>query len=287
MAQRWAAASPPAAAIAAVAAVGLAYAPAAEHAVGVWSSDSEFSFAFLVPPIAVALVAMRWRRIVAAAGAGHQLGLVLLVAGLVALVAGARADVHALAGASLLPVVLGAVVYAHGVGPARLLALPVGLVAGGLALYRGLLSSVGFALQQVTATAAAGAASALGTPVRRSGVDLFSGNLHLVVAESCSGMDSLLALLCLGALFVGAAEAPPLRRGALMALVLPIIVVANVVRVTLVLLLSRPFGAAAAEGLRHEFLSASLFLAATLLFLAAGLFLRCVPSFAVRPSSPS
>lgn len=274
-------------AAAAAGAVGLAYAPVAWHAAGVWWADPEFSFAFLVPPTAALLAALRWSRIVAARGDGRALGLGGLAAGLAMLLVAARSDVHALAGASFAPVVLGAVVYTVGLGPARLLALPVGMVGAGLSLYRGLLSSVGFWLQQATAAASAGAASAVGLPVRRSGVDLFTGGVHLVVAESCSGMDSLLALLCLGALFVGTAQAPPFRRAALVALVLPIILTANVLRVTLVLLLSQPFGTAVAAGLQHQALSAALFLAATLLFLMAGLALRCLPSFAVRPSSSS
>jgi exosortase len=183
--------------------------------------------------------------------------------------------VHALAGASLLPVVLGGVAFLHGIGPARVAALPVAVLTGSLSLYRGLLAPLGFALQQVTAQAAAVAASALGVPVHRVGVDLFTADVHLIVAEACSGMDSLLALLSLGLLFVALVRASLARRLLLMALVLPIIVVANVLRVTLVLVLSGPLAA----GLPHDMLSASLFVVATVLFLAAGLALRCVPSW--------
>ena len=75
----------------------------------------------------------------------------------------------------------------------------------------------------------AGAASVLGFTVNRSGVDLFTRNVHLVVAESCSGMDSLLALLCLGALFVSLTQASIGRRLLLLTAVVPITLAANVV----------------------------------------------------------
>jgi exosortase len=228
------------------------------------------------------MLALRWPALVAAAGPGHAGGLPLLAAGLAVLVAGTRTGVHALAGASLLPVALGTLAYLHGAGVARLAAPAVAIVAGGLSLYRGLLAPLGFALQQVTAQASAAAVGAAGVPVRRSGVDLFTSDAHLVVAQACSGLDSLLALLCLGAVFVGLVRATLARRLLLMGLVLPIVLVANVLRVTLVLLLSQPFGRAVAQGVLHDLLSASLFVAATLLFLAAGLALRCVPSFAAR-----
>jgi exosortase len=269
------------------AAIALVYTPALLHGFDVWRSDQELSFGFLVLPAAGALLALRRRELAAGVGPGHPIGLAALAGGLVLLVAGTRANVHALAAASLLPVALGTLAFLHGLAAARVAALPVALVAAGLSLYRGLLAPLGFWLQQVTASASAGVASAAGVPVARSGVDLFTAHVHLVVAEACSGMDSLLALLCLGALFIGVVRAPAARRLLLMALVLPIILVANVLRVTLVLVLSEPFGRAVAQGLPHELLSASLFVAATLLFLAAGLVLRCVPSFAAGSWSPA
>jgi exosortase len=166
-------------------------------------------------------------------------------------------------------------------------ALPAILLAGAMSLYRGLLNSVGFALQLLTAQGAAATTSTLGLPVRRSGVDLFAPGTHLVVAQACSGMDSLLALLCLATLIVGVVPASLTRRAVLVALVLPIILVANVARVTLVLLLSQPFGSAVAQGLLHGFLSASLFVAAVALFGLAALALRCLPTFAGTRSSPA
>jgi len=268
-------------------AIALVYAPVFAHGVQVWLSDQELSFGFLVPPTAALMIALRWRDLKAASGPGHPLGLALLAAGLALLLAGARTNVHALEGASFLPVAVGAVAYLHGVGTARLTALPLALTAGALSVYRGLLAPLGFAMQQVTAQASALTATAAGVPVRRSGVDLFTSSVHLVVAQACSGMDSLLALLCLGALFVGLVRASLVRRALLIALVLPIILVANVLRVSLVLVLSGPFGQAVAQGVLHEMLSGSLFVAATLLFVAAGFALRCVPSFNGGSSSPA
>lgn len=258
----------------------LVYLPVFAHAFDVWRLDQEFSFGFLVPPVSLGVVAWRWRELVAARSAGPAASVLVLAAGLLLLLAGSLSDVHALAAVSFLPVVLGAVGYLYGVATARLIAVPALLLTGALSLYRGLLSSVGFALQQLTAEAAAATAGAMGVPVRRSGVDLFAGNVHLIVTQACSGMDSLLALLCLAITFTGLVRAPLVRRAVLIALVLPIILAVNVLRVTLVLTLSQPLGRVVADGVLHDLLSASLFLAAIVLFVIAGLALRCTPSFA-------
>jgi exosortase/archaeosortase family protein len=100
-------------------------------------------------------------------------------------------------------------------------------------------------------------------------------------------MDSLLALLCLGLAFVALARTSLGRGAALVALILPIVLTANVLRVTLVLTLSRTMGLAIANGLLHQLLSVVVFVVATLLFLLAGIGLRCAPQLGVKFSSSS
>src|SRR5262249_26420420 len=151
-------------------------------------------------------------------GRGATVGLVPLLGGLLLLLAGSRSGVHAVAGAAFLPTVLGTIIYLYGIDAARVVAFPMALLTASLCLYRGLLSSVGFALQEVTARGSAGLAGLLGAPVHRSGVDLFVDRFHFVVAEACSGMSSLVALLCLGTLLAGLTLAPLLRRLILLAL---------------------------------------------------------------------
>jgi exosortase len=259
------------------------FAPVLVHAAGVWALDSELSFGFLVPPAAAALVFLRWRELGASLATGSGLGLLVLAGGLLLFVVGLRSGVHAVAAMAFLPTVLGAAVYLYGLATARILAPATFLVTCALSLYRGLLAPLGFALQEVTARGSATLASLAGVPVHESGVDLYVRDVHLVVAESCSGMDSLLALLCLGFLVVALASAGWARRALLMALILPMVLVSNVLRVTAVLALAMPFGASAAEGLPHEALSAAVFLLAGLLLWLACVSLRCQPRFAVTP----
>jgi exosortase len=259
------------------AAVLLAYSPQFLHAVDVWGSDAEFGFAFLMPPLSALLLWLRRRRIRLEVRRGDQLGLIPFAGGLLVYLLAARLGIHALGGLSFAATVLGVVVYLHGAAAARVVAFPIGFLTVGLALYRGLLDTVGFTLQHLTAQAAAAGAAALGIPVQRSGVDLFVGGLHFVVAEACSGLSSLVALLCLGGLVIGVVNTTPPRRVLMMMLVLPIVFVANTARVTLVLFLARSFGLAVAQGFIHGLFSAVLFLGALSLFLFAVVMLQCVP----------
>ena len=257
------------------------------HAIEVWRSDPELSFGFVVVPATAFLVALRWRALVESPRRPRNLGLIPIAIGLLGLLAGTRTGIHALAAVSVFPTVLGVVIYLLGMPLAIRLAVPTAFLTIGLSLYRGLLAPLGFALQQLTALLSAGAAGVLGFTVHRSGVDLFTPHVHLVVAESCSGMDSLLALLSLGVLFVSLTRASAGRRLMLLTAIVPITLAANVVRVTLVVILSEPFGVGIAEGTSHQLLGASVFVCASILFVFAGLALKCTPTFAATSLSSS
>ncbi len=261
------------------------YVPILIHAVDVWRSDAEFTFGFAVLPIAAVLLWSRRSSLAAAVTTGSSLGLVPLVAGLGMIVVSARINVHAVAGASFLLVSVGAIAFLYGLDAARIAAFPLAFLTAGLSLYRGLLNTLGFALQQITAVMAAFTASHLGVPVKQIGVDLFSANLHLVVAQACSGMDSLVALLCLGALIVGIGTGSIGRRAALLATVLPTILLANVMRVTLVLLLYGPVGSTVTDGIGHDILDLIVFFGAVAVLLVSAGALKCAPVIRVTRSS--
>ena len=260
------------------------YLPSFGHAVDVWRLDEEFSFAFFVPPIALGLLWLRREKILASLGAGSNVGLIPLLGGLLMLLAGERSGVHVVSGASFVVTALGVIAYLFGLKTMWAAFYPVAFLAFGLCLYRGLLVSVGFDLQTLTARSSAWAASHLGVPVHRTGVDLFAGKFHFVVAEACSGMSSLLALLCLGTVMVGLAPSSPARRLLMLLLIVPIVLVANILRVTLVLTLSQVVGLAVVNSFIHGAFSAIIFLIAFGLFFFAGKVLGCYPRIAAMAS---
>lgn len=257
------------------------YVPVALHGIDVWRSDPEFSFGFAVGPAALSLLWFRRKELVESVAGSSPAGLVVLVGGLALFLLSVRTNVHALAGASLLPVVVGAVAFLYGPKTARLAAFPVAFLTAGLSLYRGMLNPLGFGMQQATASLSASLASLLGVPVHQVGVDLFARNLHLVVAQACSGMDSLVALLCLGLLMVGISGGSLVGRAVLLTTVLPVILVANVVRVTLVLVLYPWLSSSITTGSLHEVLDVVVFLGAGALFWLIGELLKCGPVFRV------
>jgi exosortase len=164
------------------------------------------------------------------------------------------------------------------------LAFPCGFLVFGLGLYRGLLNSVGFALQGTTAMGAEVAARALGLDVVRDGLVLHSATsaprFDFVVAETCSGMSSLLSLLTLAAVWIWVTRASPGGRIGVLSSVIPVVVIANCARVTLVLLVAAHLGQDAALGFFHGASSLVLFGVSLLGLVAIGRIFGCkVPTF--------
>jgi exosortase len=144
---------------------------------------------------------------------------------------------------------------------------------------------VGFALQEVTAAGAAWTGPLVGLDVVRDGLVLHSTTASpayaFVVAQACSGMSSLLSLLSLAALWMYATRGSLSGRVAVFAAVLPLVVVANTVRVTLVLLVGASFGENAALGFFHGASSLVLFGVALTGLLGVSRIVGCkLPTFA-------
>lgn len=234
-------------------------APALGHAVQVWSTTEEFSFGFLVPPVSALLLWWRRAAVRQSLGAGRSGGLLVVLPALAVYLLAERAQIHALAGASVPPLLIGVAVYLWGWRTGRELAFPIGFLIFGLALFRGLLDSVGFAMQGVTAVAAGALVQDLGVAVRRDGLVLASDNFAFIVAETCSGMSSLVSLLALAALWTYLTRGSAIARAAIIISTLPLVVVANSLRVALVLLVATWYGQDAAMGFFHNLSSLVLF----------------------------
>jgi exosortase len=184
---------------------------------------------------------------------------VIVVLALVFYIGGERLGIHAITGLAVSPLLFGAAVYLWGWRAGRVLAFPVGFLAFGLGVFRGLLDTVGFTLQGITAFGAGTLAQAIGLPVVRDGLLLTSDRFAFIVADTCSGMSSLVSLLALAALWVYAARGTVPARVAVLLSVVPLTIFANTLRVTLVLLVANWFGQDAALGFFHGASSLVLF----------------------------
>ncbi|NHQ85940.1 exosortase B [Iodobacter sp. HSC-16F04] len=104
-------------------------------------------------------------------------------------------------------------------------------------------------------------------PVARSGVMLVVGQYQLLVADACSGMNSLFSLFALGLLYIHIGGYGFSWRGIVLFLcVVPIAFIANVIRVMILILVTYHFGDAAGQGFIHSFAGMVVFAVALIAF---------------------
>lgn len=110
--------------------------------------------------------------------------------------------------------------------------------------------------------------STLGYSVASTGVMIQIDSYQLLVATACSGINSLIGICAVSLLYVH------LRRGSepryallLTALLIPIAVLANFVRIILLVLMTHHFGESVAQGVFHELTGLGIFILSLLLLM--------------------
>jgi exosortase B len=106
----------------------------------------------------------------------------------------------------------------------------------------------------------------VGYPIARVGVTLTVGQYQLLVADACSGINSLFTLEALGILYMNVMDYKGRVRNALLAImIVPISFASNVIRVITLVLLTYHFGDEVGQGFAHEFSGLILFSVALVL----------------------
>lgn len=155
-------------------------------------------------------------------------------------------------------------------------------------LYLGLLLPVpGWALDEFTAplkllvsTLASGIILPFGIPLVQQGVTMTVGPYQLLVEDACSGLNSLVGLIAVTTFYIYLLRNAGWRYSLfLVCLIIPVAILANVLRIVTLILLTYFFGDAVGQGFLH--VTAGLFLFALSLILMFGI--DSVASRLLRP----
>lgn len=251
-----------------IAALALAYFRTIASLWDTWLHNDNYSHGPLVPVVSAALIFARRRRLASLPLRGTSWGLALVALACALQVVGMRADVLAFQGWSLVLVLFGLSLSLLGVEWTRALAFPLAFLVFMLPFPAVFVNQLSFALKEITVRISTRAAEWLGASLLRDGMTLFLESGELRIENPCSGLRSLIALLATGALFAGIQHGSWWRRLLLFALALPIAVLANAARITLLIVVGHYVGVQAAGGKLHDFSGYLLYALAVLALLA-------------------
>ena len=186
-----------------------------ELAMGLWRSD-DYAHG---PVILGVIVWLFWREREALAAvppaAAPAPGLGLLLAGLLPYMLGRALDITILEIGALAPILAGVLVAMRGWRALRTLWFPILLVAFMVPLPGFFVDALTGPLKQQVSEIAERLLYALGYPVGRNGVMLTVGQYQLLVADACSGLNSMFSLSALGLLYLYLMRRPGVLHNAL------------------------------------------------------------------------
>jgi len=190
-------------------------------------------------------------------------GWLAIGAGLLMYAFGVLSKIAVIEGGAHLPIVVGILWLIGGPGLLRRLWFPLLYLVLVVPIPSYLMASLTGGLKQFVSQAAEALLYGLGYPIGRDGVTVRIGPYQLLVADACSGMNSILSLTAVGLLFIHLVRPPRIWQTAvLVASILPIAVIANVIRVIALILITYYLGDEAGQGFLHEFAGLLMFVVA-------------------------
>ncbi len=134
---------------------------------------------------------------------------------------------------------------------------------------RSWLDMVTFPLKQFVSSLAVSLLQLVGLPVSHQGVVLYAAQYQFLVADACSGLNSIIGLIAISLLYIYLARRSSWRYSiVLVALTIPIAIIANLIRIIVLILLTLWAGDAVAQGFMHFAAGITMFaIALALIFL--------------------
>ena len=203
------------------------------------------------------------------------LGWTALVLGLLVYIVGRSQAINTLEVGALLPILTGSILLMRGWAALRKLWFPLLFLCFMVPLPGLLVEMITGALKAQVSLVAENLLYFAGYPIARNGVILSIGQYKLLVADACSGLNSMFSLSALGLLYLYMMQYRNwLHIGLMLLAILPIAFVANVIRVLILVLITYYFGDAAGQGFAHMAAGMVLFVIALLLLLGFDALLR-------------
>lgn len=239
-----------------------------------WATDSNGH-----GPIILGLVLwLLWREreeiLRASTGASPLWGMLWIVVGGLSYVIGRSQGIDTIEAGAQIPILIGCLLLIGGAGSLRKAWFPIFFLCFMVPLPGVLTQMITLPLKSAVSYVAEGLLYWVGYPVGRAGVTLVIGPYQLLVADACSGLNSIFTLEALGLFYMKLMNYKSTARNVILAiLIIPISFISNVTRVLCLILITYYFGDQVGQGFMHGFAGMLLFGVALVLIFAVDLIL--------------
>ena len=249
------------------------YLPVLYHMMLHWREVDDYSHGFLIAPLALYFAWERRSRLRGLPIDGSWWGIVPLGLGVTALTIGRLGVELTSMRTGFVLTLIGLIILLLGRKVFEVLAFPLLFLFLMVPLPQSLVNVVAFPLQLMAANAAVEALHLLDVPALLEGNIIHLAHSELFVAQACSGLRSLMALLTLGIVFAYFVQRGTVNRAIIVISTIPIAIFVNAIRVALTGILAHAYGEEAATGIIHDFQGLITFFFAFVMLLIEAKFL--------------
>lgn len=227
---------------------------------GTWNEEAHAHGPFVLM-VVIWLVARIWPKAGRMPAQGLSvLGSALLLLGLLVYVVGRSQDLIILEVGAEIPILAGIILALMGWPALRAFWFPLLFLVFFIPLPGFIIDAATAPLKLQVSAAVDSVLYFVGYPISRTGVVLQIGSYQLLVADACSGLNSIYSLSSMGILYLYLMQHKNrLRNILLLASILPMAFAANVLRVIILVLVTYYFGDEAGQGFVHDFAGIALF----------------------------
>jgi exosortase len=219
-----------------------------------WRFNPDYSHGLLVVPLSLYFAYGKTPQLRKAKIEGSWWGVAILAVGVASLCVGVLGGLLTALRSGYVFALMGLVLLLAGRRIFKILLFPMMFLFLMVPLPQSLVNIIAFPLQLIAAGWAVGSLQSFGIPALLEGNIIHLAHTQLFVAEACSGLRSLMALLTLGVVLAQFFRAGRMfQQSVLVASTIPIAIVVNAVRVAITGVLAHNFGRETATGVIHEF----------------------------------
>ncbi len=254
-----------------VATLSLFYWPTFRWLVNSWLSNDYYSHGFLVPVISGFFIWTKRNQFVERNPS--IIGTLVLALGASMYILGFTLDMRFLSGLSLITVIVALFLSILGTRVTRTITLPLVFLL--FMIPPPFIQDLGYQLQKISAHSSAWLLETLGLPITSSSPEIYLGDTTFTIGLPCSGTNTLVALLALSAVYIYVLSGPMSKKILLFVLVFPIAILANVLRISSIIMVAHYHNVETATGWYHDFASPVFFFIAFLFLILLGWLVKC------------
>ncbi len=246
------------------------YFPELRSLVITWADKKEYSHGFLIPLISGYVVWLKRDVLRNTPIVCDVRGLFVLIIGIVFLIIGNVAFEPFLRQSSFIISIAGLIFFMFGIEIYKTLLFSTGYLFFMIPLPYIIMNSIAVNLRLVNAKVAYAALHLSGIPILREGVNLELPNMSLVVADLCTGILSLVAIMALAVFYAYITQKNIISRVALVLLSIPIAIFSNMFRLIMTVGLAYFYGQRILGDVIHQFHGTVNFLITVFLLVIMG-----------------